>query len=365
MSNKFMTVIYDVSQPEMKEKAKKLLADADWTAAGWSHAFADRDEARAALCRLQESSAAAPQVVADERELSLLYGIGRTIIGLRDGWGDKNDADEAIANIAEVKSALAAAPVQSSIAQPLQKRDPVEFSLALIAEWDEGPQDMDTWGSHASTQLMQLVHLVHEARMGRIISHCAPTAPVQAQEPMAGKPCPYCGSTDGAHDKAYPHPRAPVQPVAVPDGEEFGFKAVRLRRTAFLLGLEGAIPDNDKDLMDCMGAVLGMICREVERRAAPAAQVDAKDEKAELVRAGLTLMVNLKTVKDELEALKGDAKDAERYRYIRDTETIEAMVWEALDGDGSVNGEGELDRAGYAAGMDRAIDAAIAAKAAS
>lgn len=69
---------------------------------------------------------------------------------------------------------------------------------------------------------------------------------------------------------------APVQPVAAAPAEEFGFKAVRLRRTAFLLGLEGAIPDNDKDLMDCMGAVLGMICREVERLAAPAAQGDAK-----------------------------------------------------------------------------------------
>lgn len=69
---------------------------------------------------------------------------------------------------------------------------------------------------------------------------------------------------------------APVQPLAVPDEEEFGFKAVRLRRTAFSLGLEGAIPDNDKDLMDCMGVVLGMICREVEQRsAAPAAQGDA------------------------------------------------------------------------------------------
>lgn len=69
MSNKFMTVIYDVSQPEMKEKAKKLLAAADWTAAGWSHAFADRDEARAALYKLQESSSAAPQVVAEGWEL--------------------------------------------------------------------------------------------------------------------------------------------------------------------------------------------------------------------------------------------------------------------------------------------------------
>ncbi len=52
--------------------------------------------------------------------------------------------------------------------------------------------------------------------------------------------------------------------------------------------------------------------------AAPAAQGDVKDEKAEFVRSGLTLMVNLKTVKDELEALKGDAKDAERYRWLRD-----------------------------------------------
>lgn len=41
---------------------------------------------------------------------SLLSGINRTLIGLRDGWADRNDAAEAIAHIAEVKAILAAAP---------------------------------------------------------------------------------------------------------------------------------------------------------------------------------------------------------------------------------------------------------------
>lgn len=82
--------------------------------------------------REQVALAAAPQVTADERALSLLSGIGRTIIGLRDGWGDKNDADEAIANIAEVKSALAAAPAQAQ--EPVVEL----FAEKLAREMREG-----------------------------------------------------------------------------------------------------------------------------------------------------------------------------------------------------------------------------------
>lgn len=136
---------------------------------------------------------------------------------------------------------------------------------------------------------------VYEALAVFLNSHSI-TTPVQAQEPVAETYAHTMSNGRGRPDDPAPFETvcvrllrndlpadlklyaAPAQPVAVPDGEEFGFKAVRLRRTAFLLGLEGAIPDNDKDLMDCMGAVLGMICREVERLAVPAAQVDAKDE---------------------------------------------------------------------------------------
>lgn len=80
----------------------------------------------------EQAALAAPQVAADERALSLLYGIGRTIIGLRDGWGDKNDAAEAIANIAEVKSALAAAPAQ--VQEPVVEL----FAEKLAREMREG-----------------------------------------------------------------------------------------------------------------------------------------------------------------------------------------------------------------------------------
>ncbi|KAB8066222.1 hypothetical protein [Janthinobacterium violaceinigrum] len=93
-----------------------------------------------------------------------------------------------------------------------------------------------------------------------------------------------------------------------------------------------------------------------------AAQGDIKDEKADLVRAGLALIVNLKTVKDELETLKGDAKDAERYRWLRQFPTNFATdVW-------GVYGAGlPLDKTFINQGerLDSAIDAAIAAKAAS
>lgn len=64
MSAEFLTVIYDMSQPGMKEKAQLLLKAADWTASGWSHAFSDRDEARDSLKRYQNQMAIAPPVVA-------------------------------------------------------------------------------------------------------------------------------------------------------------------------------------------------------------------------------------------------------------------------------------------------------------
>lgn len=56
-----------------------------------------------------------------------------------------------------------------------------------------------------------------------------------------------------------------------------------------------------------------------------------------------------------------DKIDAARYRYLRDTETLETAVWEALEGSASVTDSGVLDHAGYRAEFDRAIDAAIRA----
>ena len=90
-------------------------------------------------------------------------------------------------------------------------------------------------------------------------------APVQAQEPVAGKPCPYCGSTDGAHDKAYPHPRAPVQPVAVPDG----WKLVPREATRAMIDAASAVEEDGFDAMH--KAMLA------SAPAALAAQGDAKE----------------------------------------------------------------------------------------
>ncbi|MGK5020691.1 hypothetical protein [Janthinobacterium sp. LB2P10] len=92
--------------------------------------------------------------------------------------------------------------------------------------------------------------------------------PMQVQELVAGKPCPYCGSTDGAHDKAYPHPRVPVQPVAVPDPL---YQAMHDFRDDVLSGIDGL--DNDQ-----INAVLGTFDNYMlDEPAAPAAQGDAKD----------------------------------------------------------------------------------------
>ena len=55
--------------------------------------------------------------------------------------------------------------------------------------------------------------------------------------------------------------------------------------------------------------------------------------------------------------------DAARYRYLRDTATLDTAIWEALDGYGSTDADGNLDEAGYRAGMDQAIDAAMLAAA--
>ena len=54
----------------------------------------------------------------------------------------------------------------------------------------------------------------------------------------------------------------------------------------------------------------------------------------------------------KVEAGPDDAVDAARYRYLRNTVTLDVAVWEALDGYGSDT------ESGYAVGMDRAIDAA-------
>jgi hypothetical protein len=61
------------------------------------------------------------------------------------------------------------------------------------------------------------------------------------------------------------------------------------------------------------------------------------------------------------EAPSEDAKDAQRYRYLRNTETLDAAVWDALEGHGSMDADGNLNAAGYRAGFDQAIDAALAA----
>lgn len=60
--------------------------------------------------------------------------------------------------------------------------------------------------------------------------------------------------------------------------------------------------------------------------------------------------------------LSSNKVDAERYRYIRDTATLDNAVWEALEGYGMTNGAGELLEDEYRAGMDRAIDRAIQAQ---
>ena len=49
-------------------------------------------------------------------------------------------------------------------------------------------------------------------------------------------------------------------------------------------------------------------------------------------------------------------KDAERYRFLRDAETLNQVIWDALEGIGSDTPEG------YRRGMDDAIDRAISAK---
>lgn len=55
----------------------------------------------------------------------------------------------------------------------------------------------------------------------------------------------------------------------------------------------------------------------------------------------------------ELAALKADA---ERYRYLRDAETLDQWIWDALD-----HAEGD-DREAYQKGLDAAIDLAMKGK---
>lgn len=49
------------------------------------------------------------------------------------------------------------------------------------------------------------------------------------------------------------------------DAESFEFKAQRLRNVVNMLGLEDAAPYSDEDLLGCMGSVLGIVRREIEK----------------------------------------------------------------------------------------------------
>ena len=61
-------------------------------------------------------------------------------------------------------------------------------------------------------------------------------------------------------------------------------------------------------------------------------------------------------IADLIETAKVNLVDANRYRYIRDEETLDQVIWDALEGIGSDTPEG------YRRGMDRAVDAALAGK---
>lgn len=125
---------------------------------------------------------------------------------------------------------------------------------------------------------------------------------------------------------------APAEPTASELREQFDalqFNAQRLRNVVKLLGMESEVPESNAGLDGARGAVLGRIADKLRTPAA----------------AGAGSQVE---------------QDAARWRYVRDTETLETAVWEALEGTDCAPG-GTLDRAAYAAGMDRAVDAAMQA----
>lgn len=64
-------------------------------------------------------------------------------------------------------------------------------------------------------------------------------------------------------------------------------------------------------------------------------------------------------IKDLIATALDLMQDAERYRYVRNTQTLDNVVWLALEGDGLADEKGELDQDEYARGLDRSIDIAI------
>ncbi|OEZ46736.1 hypothetical protein JAB1_46740 [Janthinobacterium sp. MP5059B] len=163
------------------------------------------------------------------------------------------------------------------------------------------------------------------------------------------------------------HNRAPVQPVAVPDGWRDAALELAVQAVAERAG--------ESETIAAISAFDAIRSLKKNRHALPessiasAAQGDIDDEKAELVRAGLALMVNLKTVKDELETLKGDAKDAEYLRWM--VESGARISW-SMDGEycnvwlpAERDGKESRPAEGYPQkcydSWHRAIEAAIAA----
>lgn len=189
-------------------------------------------------------------------------------------------------------------------------------------------------------------------------------APVQAQEPVAGKPCPYCGSTDGAHDKAYPHPRAPVQPVAVPDG--LNDKVRTFIDSVIEIGFEGC--DVDGAAIQEWAEKAGLL--EERTMTEPCSE----GQNCRCAEDGdFPLTCYQKTYRSAAPAAQGDAKDTERLRWLAETgariswsmDGEYCAVWLHDERDGTESRPAEGYPLKCYDSWHRAIDAAIAAKAAS
>ena len=79
----------------------------------------------------------------------------------------------------------------------------------------------------------------------------------------------------------------------------------------------------------------------------------ALEQEAHALRAEAEAVSQLNKALSQLAEVRTDAT---RYRYIRDTATLDTVIWEALEGFGSDTPEG------YCKGLDDAVDRAIAAQ---
>ena len=127
----------------------------------------------------------------------------------------------------------------------------------------------------------------------------------------------------------------------------------RLRAVCRLLGLETAVPGDDKTLIGCLFSVLGMIRRVIEQRTAEISRLTAEITQTAVQAQNYFLQLEAQQNRSAVLAAEYevDKKDAGRYRWWRANHPITLMT--KIFGNGCVNKTFEMVEAHVDAAMTK------------